>query len=271
MNVWLAIYLIFLTFVSGTNMAFGHHLNEVTDTAPMVEVPQGPYLRGSLSGHGRSDEKPQVEIFLDSYLIDQYEVTNGQYLNFLAQTGHREPLNVFGEGPLSDQDGIADLPVVQVTWNDAEDYCDWAGKRLPTEAEWEKGARGSDGRKFPWGNDEPTSQRVNFDRAWEDGAALLKVGSLSEGVSPYGAFDMSGNVREWVKDWYSEDYYKSSPAKNPSGPSHGMLKVVRGGSWHSMDSDIRVAARGKGGFALKTHGLGFRCAKDAASSTETKP
>jgi formylglycine-generating enzyme required for sulfatase activity len=208
------------------------------------------------------DESPQSEIYLDAFFIDKYEVTNHQYSEFLVSTEHKQPFNVYGEGPLSEEEGIDHLPVVQVTWNDAEDYCLWIGKRLPTEAEWEKAARGNDNRNFPWGNYPPSKDHANYDREWDEGNALSLIGHYPLGESAYGVRDMSGNVREWVPDWYSEDYYKESPKRNPKGPGSGLLKVIRGGSWHSLESDIRVTARGKGGFALKTHGIGFRCARD---------
>lgn len=252
-----------LVIAGEVDVARGNHIPEKVEDSTMVLIPEGTFLRGSAQGDGRSDETPQTEIFVKSFHIDMFEATYGQYLNFLSQTGHREPFNVFGENSIFSQKGIMDLPVVQVTWNDAQDYCDWVGKRLPTEAEWEKAARGSDGRKYPWGNITPTSERANYDTEWGEGAALHSVGSHPSGVSPYGIHDMSGNIREWVSDWYSEDYYAHSPSRNPEGPQSGLLKVIRGGSWHSLNSDIRAAARGKGGFALKTHGVGFRCAKDA--------
>ncbi len=258
----LIIALIALGISGCANESMASHRPPNQESTPMVLIPEGPYSRGSAAGAGRKDETPQAQIYVKTFYIDTYEVTNRQYLDFLAATGHREPFNVFGEGPLSQVDGIDNLPVVQVTWNDAEDYCFWVGKRLPTEAEWEKAARGTDGRTYPWGNMAPTSKLANYDRDWDEGAALAPVGSHPDGASPYGVHDMSGNIREWVSDWYAEDYYMNSPDRDPQGPDTGLLKVIRGGSWHSLEHDIRTTARGKGGFALKTHGVGFRCAKD---------
>jgi formylglycine-generating enzyme required for sulfatase activity len=260
--------LLFLLSIVLAQPTWGLHLEEKWDYAPMIMIPAGPFIRGSTKESGRLDEIPQMEIYLDGFLIDKYEVTNHQYIEFLLATRHKEPFNVYSEGPLSAELGIDHLPVVQVTWNDAEDYCLWIGKRLPTEAEWEKAARGNDGRIYPWGNSLPTEDHANYDREWDDGLALRLIGSFPSGESPYGVRDMSGNVREWVQDWYSEDYYKESPNRNPMGPGSGLLKVIRGGSWHSLESDIRVTARGKGGFALKTHGVGFRCARDLNSKQE---
>src|SRR4030095_12065912 len=141
----------------------------------------GSFLMGSHNPKGRADEWPERTVYVDTFSIDQAEVTNERYMTFVAQTGHRSPPNPYGTGPLVSAKGIEQLPVVQVTWYDAKAYCSWARKRLPTEAEWEKSARGRDGRKFPWGNVPPTSKRANFDREWEDTKTLHVVGSLPEG------------------------------------------------------------------------------------------
>jgi formylglycine-generating enzyme required for sulfatase activity len=235
------------------------------DDVPMVNIPEGSFIRGSSEGTGRSDEMPREKIYVDAFSIDKFEVTNKRYLAFIAATGHKEPFNVYEEGTLFKVADIHDLPVVQVTWHDAADYCQWVGKRLPTEAEWEKAARGTDGRIYPWGNEEPSPLHANYDREWAGKETLKPVGSLPQGTSPYGVQDMSGNAREWVQDWYDKDYYQQAPKRNPKGPDKSLLKVIRGGGWRSFDSDIRAAARGKGGFALKTHGTGFRCARDTAA------
>lgn len=236
------------------------------DPVEMINIPSGTFIRGSAKGEGRLDEQPKRKIYLDSFAIDKYEVSNGRYITFLGETLHKPPLNVYGDGPLSSEAGIDDLPVVQVTWHDAVDYCFWAGKRLPTEAEWEKSARGDDDRLYPWGNELPTADRAQFDREWDGKKTFQTVDSLSMGQSASGIYHLSGNVREWTQDWYNDEYYVNSPNRNPRGPEKGILKVIRGGSWRSFDSDLRVPSRGKGGFALKTHGIGFRCAKDLSSS-----
>jgi formylglycine-generating enzyme required for sulfatase activity len=227
----------------------------------MVTIPAGPFLMGSQNPKGRADEWPQRTVYVDTFSIDQVEVTNERYMMFVAKTGHRSPPNPYGTGVLVSAKGIELLPVVQVSWYDAKAYCSWAKKRLPTEAEWEKAARGTDGRTFPWGNDQPTTTRANFDREWVEDKTLQAVGSLAGGDSPYGIKDMSGNAREWVQDWYDPDYYANAPEKNPQGPEKGIVRVIRGGSWHSPLSDITATARGRGGFALQTHGTGFRCVR----------
>jgi formylglycine-generating enzyme required for sulfatase activity len=237
------------------------------DPVEMVNIPAGPFIRGSAPGEGRLDEQPQRKIYVNSFAIDKYEVSNAHYRAFLEETLHKPPFNVYGSGPLASEEGINDLPVVQVTWHDAVDYCFWAGKRLPTEAEWEKAARGNDNRIYPWGNEAPTGERVQFEGEWDGKNTLKKVKSFPEGQSSSGVFQLSGNVREWTQDWYDAEYYPNAPDKNPRGPETGILKVIRGGSWRSFDTDLRVTSRGKGGFALKTHGIGFRCARDIGSPT----
>ena len=232
------------------------------DPVEMITIPAGPFIRGSAPGEGRLDEQPRRKIYLNAFAIDKYEVSNGHYIKFLEETLHKPPLNVFSERPFNQEEGIADLPVVQVTWHDAVDYCFWAGKRLPTEAEWEKAARGNDGRLYPWGNETPSPQKANYERDWEEKKTFVEVTALPEGQSPFGLRNLAGNVREWVQDWYDSEYYSSAPDKNPMGPEAGILKVLRGGSWKSFDTDLRATSRGKGGFALKTHGIGFRCARD---------
>lgn len=241
------------------------------DPVPMVTIPAGEFLMGSPEGKGRDDERPQRSVYLDEFAIDQVEVTNERYMAFVKSIGHRTPPNPYGTGTLQSIEGIEQLPVVQTTWYDAKAYCTWAKKRLPTEAEWEKAARGTDGRIFPWGNEPPTAKRANFDREWEDEHTLRPVGSLPEGDSTYGVKDMAGNAREWVSDWYDADYYQHAPNRNPQGPDKkGVVRSIRGGSWHSPTPDITTSARGRGGFALQTHGTGFRCARSLEEATQKK-
>lgn len=264
MNVVKLAFLICMIF-SGLNLpkmvyAASPNQNE-RDNEIMITIPAGEFFMGSKKAEGRRDEQPQRKIFLDSYEIDVHEVSNDRYLKFIHETGRKEPPNPYSEGLLSGVSGIGNLPVVQVTWYDAVDYCRWAGKRLPTEAEWEKAARGDKGLEYPWGSESPSIKWVNFQKNWEGIQTLWPVNTNGGTSSPFGVKGMSGNVREWVQDWYAPDYFKIAPQKNPRGPQAGILKVIKGGSWHSFKADVRAASRGKGGFALKTDGIGFRCAR----------
>jgi len=233
------------------------------DVASMVLVPAGEFTMGS--NEGSSHDKPEHKVFLDAYYMDMYEVTVGHYAKFLEATGMNPP-------PMwttMDQPAYQNHPVVNVDWQDANNYCRWAGKRLPTEAEWEKAARGTDGRIYPWGNDPPDPRRANYGKEkWNKHAALLPAGQLKDGKSPYGIYDLAGNVWEWVSDWYDPDYYPTSPSRNPQGPESGKYKVLRGGSWDFAPEDLRSSRRDLNipsstdydSPAYQNFNSGFRCA-----------
>ena len=200
------------------------------DGAPMVLIPEGSFPMGVPHGDrdGGRDEYPRHDVFVNNFYIDKFEVTNGRYLEFVKATNHRIPQNPknatrnLWQGD-DHSESLADRPVINVDWADANAYCQWAGKRLPTEAEWEKAAKGTADRRFPWGNVEPTNKHLNFNQQWIGEKTLMPVGSYELGKSPFGVYDMAGNVWEWVNDWYDAKYYEKSPAKNPPvrrpGPS----------------------------------------------------
>jgi serine/threonine protein kinase/formylglycine-generating enzyme required for sulfatase activity len=231
----------------------------------MVYVPAGEFIMGS--DEGDSHEQPVHTVYLDAFYIDKYEVTNAQYRKCVEAGACDAPSPTY-----YDDADYAQHPVVLVSWDDAHDYCRWAGKRLPTEAEWEKAARGKDRQVYPWGNTFDGS-KLNFcdkncSHSWKDASVddgythTAPVGSYPAGASPYGALDMAGNVREWVADWYDQGYYSQSPYRNPKGPESGQERVVRGSSWITSEDTIRAAFRGH----VTNRGddaLGFRCARSS--------
>jgi formylglycine-generating enzyme required for sulfatase activity/serine/threonine protein kinase len=231
------------------------------DGMEMVFVPRGAFLRGSTDedSQAAADEKPQRWIYLDDFWIDRTEITNGMYARCVQRGGCQAPDKTISKTRLVyfGDSRYADYPVIYVSWEDARAYCRWAGRRLPTEAEWEKAARGADGRAYPWGNDRPNASLVNYNNQIGD---TVPVGSYAQGASPYGALDMAGNVAEWVADWYSQDYYAVAPADNPTGPSSGEYRVLRGGSWFNLAHAVRGAFRLWNYPVVHFEGGGFRCA-----------
>ena len=225
------------------------------DGAELVYVPAGDFLMGAADDDPQAyyDERPQHVVYLDAYWIDKTEVTNEQFGRFVDATGYEA-----GPWWRDEAAGKANHPVVYVTWFDAKAYCEWAGRQLPTEAQWEKAARGTDGRMYPWGNEAPDASRCNFDLGV---GGTTPVGSYPAGASPYGALDVAGNVWEWVVDWYDEGYYANSPSRNPTGPDSGEYRVLRGGSWYSYSRSVRSSSR-TGCFPdLRDGRGGFRCAR----------
>ena len=220
----------------------------------LLYVPAGDFKMGSDSSVD-TDEQPQHTVYLDAFWIDQTEVTNALFKKFIEATGYQTDAAKKGSGWVFDAatkdwydtkgtdwqhprgsnsnlNGLANHPVVQVSWNDAQAYCQWAERRLPAEAEWEKAARGpsigsGDSRTYPWGNQLPDQTRLNYNQTLD---GTTPVGNYPTGASPYGALDMAGNVWEWVADWYDENYYASTPSRNPAGPTSGDFHVLRGGS-----------------------------------------
>jgi len=237
-----------------------------------VSVPAGEFEMGADDAQAAADEKPKHKVSLDAFLIGKYEVTNAQYHTFVKATGHRSPENCcdpkynLWKGDLT-LAAVEELPVINVSWDDAVAFCKWNGARLPTEAEWEMAARGTDGRIYPWGNDPPSGNRANYSfdpvSVWDGPASLAKKDQYEFGQSPYGAFEMAGNVWEWVQDWYDENYYKSSPEKNPTGPEKGEGRVIRGASWRNTAEMLRAANRNKHVPTERRVYIGIRCAKDA--------
>lgn len=229
------------------------------DDAPMVLIPEGPFWMGVEAGMGLEDESPRHEVWLEAFYIDVHEVTTERYARFLAAT-RRTPPWLWRSVDLEIH---AERPVIGVNWHDADAFCRWAGKRLPTEAEWEKAARGTDGRRYPWGDQIPTAELANFavGARFSYSQALMPVGRYERALSPYGLYDMAGNVWEWVQDWYDGDYYEESSADNPTGPEEGQLKVVRGGAWSDLPNYLLTYGRFKLPPDTRNSHTGFRCAQ----------
>lgn len=210
----------------------------------MALVPAGEFIMGN--NNGQEGEKPVHIVYLDVFYIDIYEVTNKQYKDCVdagvcqspQHTGSNSHSNYYGNSQYDN------YPVIYVNWNMAKTYCEWRQAKLPTEAQWEKAARGTDGRTYPWGEEVPDCSKANYsgpDRICVGDTTA--IGSYESGKSPYGIYDMAGNVWEWVTDWYSETYYRNSPAANPLGPDFGQVRVVRGGAWLGLYYFLQASGR----------------------------
>lgn len=236
----------------------------------MVVVPAGAFQMGCdpdhIAGFGcQPDQVPLHRVYLDTYWIDKTEVSNAQYARCVEARGCTPPRDNSSETRPSyyGDPQYADYPVIWVNWEQAAAYCRWANRRLPSEAEWEKAARGAaDTRVYPWGDQPANLSFANF-RASAGAAAaqdVMRVADLSGGASPYGLLNMAGNVWEWVNDSYAAGYYRESPESNPTGPASGDLKVIRGGAWYDLADKLTVAYRNTSPSQDAYHGFGFRCA-----------
>lgn len=239
-------------------LEIGSILIREKDGMEMIYVPAGEFQMGSEAGE--LDEGPIHTVFLDAYWIDKYEVTNAQYAKYMNEKSI-DDISSYAQiekinGTWQAEKKYENYPVTYISWSEAQSYCEWVRGSLPTEAQWEKAARGTDGRVYPWGNQSPVSNLLNYDNNNE---GLTAIGSFPEGISPYGALDMAGNVWEWVADWYDDEYYLDSPANNPTGPINGKYKILRGGSWASNLNFVRVSDR-YGNYPGGTYNSrGFRC------------
>jgi formylglycine-generating enzyme required for sulfatase activity len=217
----------------------------------MAPIPAGWFLMGQ--DEGPNSSQPQHRVYLDAFAIDRTEVTNAVFGEFVAATGS-QAMGWDGRGLKVP----ANEPVTGILWRDAADFCRWAGKRLPTEAEWEKAARGTDGRRYPWG-DTWDSTYANTAESGQQG--VLPVGSFPQGASPYGALDMAGNVAEWVADYFGSNYYSYAADHNPLGPRAVLDHGLRGGSWASPSAHAQTFFRDSSHSVRPNPRVGFRCAR----------
>jgi formylglycine-generating enzyme required for sulfatase activity len=236
--------------------------SEIVDDygVPMNIIPEGHFVMGQQSHY--DNEQPVHTVYLNSYYMDVYEVTNARYKDCENDGVCDSPVSLRSSTHSSyyDNPQFSNYPVVYVTWEQAQNYCTWRGGRLPTEAEWEKAARGgSDVRQLPWGEG-LECDKTNFDQCGI--GDVVEVGSYPNGASPYGLQDMMGNVWEWVSDWYSDAYYQISTDVNPLGPSTGTFKVLRGGSFDEYTNEMNVSYRGSDNPINATNEIGFRCVKE---------
>ncbi|HEY6641408.1 SUMF1/EgtB/PvdO family nonheme iron enzyme [Povalibacter sp.] len=221
---------------------------------PQIPIEAGQFIFGD------DVNTPRRNLYVSPFLIDQHEVTTSLYAAFMEATGSDPAPD---EWEQFDPASHGELPVIGVSWNEANAFCKWAGKRLPTEAEWEKAARGSDQRLYPWGDDEPTPEHATFERtadyAYEGG--VTAVGSHPMGQTPEGVQDLAGNVSEWVSDWYSDSFDRDD-TRNPQGPAEGSGKVIRGSGWQDPAEELLAVKRYHANQSTRQTDLGFRCAMD---------
>lgn len=244
----------------------------IKDMSEMILIPAGDFWMGCDENDidCETREKPKRKIFLNDFYIDKYPITIGQFIKFVKESGYQakgECKKVAESSYMYDQK--MDHPITGVTWADAKAYCDWSGKRLPTEAEWEKAARGTDGRLFPWGNkwnknfcDNPFMDKKEHVTKKKSFGGTLPVGRFQDGLSPYGVMDMLGAVEEWCNDWYDFYYYRYGHTRNPRGPLSGRFRVIRGAS--RMNKDLNSYRCNKRGFCtpdVSLNTIGFRCCK----------
>ena len=240
-----------------------------SDGMTLLYIPAGEFTMGS--ENGELDEKPTHKVYLDAYRIDQTEVTNRMYAKCVQAARCNLPTSVKSnlQDSYYDNPDFENHPVIYVSWNDANSYCSWAGRRLPTEAEWEKAARGGvEGKAYPWGNELPACKKgaengANF--AGNEGCNSRDP-EIVKNFAPnsYGVYDMAGNVWEWTADWYGGTYYQEAPYSNPSGADSGIFRIIRGGSWNFSSSYLRSSFRGRDDPTITAHDVGFRCAQNVS-------
>lgn len=247
------------------SLAFPPGFSGAGEKAPdAVLIPSGEFTMGSPEGIGQADERPAHKVYLDAYYMDRYEVTGKDFEKYLDANPDQHP-TITGWWDRKVRPDMADKPVFGLRWERCRNYCLWRGKRLPTEAEWERAATGLTSRLHPWGNEPASQKKGNFGRCCfiMNGDILRKAGSYEAGKTPEGVYDMGGNIAEWVYDWYDKNYYQSSPYENPKGPERGKRHTIRGGAWNSVADYMRSGNRYGHDDAKDFYGIGCRCARSA--------
>ena len=253
-------------YLNGVKPKPGKAVEPLNPPDDMLGIPAGEFIMGS--DVEERDEQPAHKVYLDAFYLDKYEVSSEEYAKFLnkvGKSGKYYRLNKYGTLKY-DKKFLAKkkkYPINNVSWVGASAYCRWKKKRLPTEAEWEKAARGSEGKIYPWGDEPPEPWKARFNQFWQQLKldVLVPVDSIPEGKSPFGLYHMAGNVKEWVEDWYDRDYYKSQDHKiNPPSPPGGTFKVLKGGSWIDLEGFIYSSFRNNSPPEMMLEDYGFRCA-----------
>ena len=288
-----------LVCIFGHTLAFAEglqHVFKASDGVKMKLVPAGSFIMGSTDPDIAEVSKPN-KVYLDSYYMDEHPVTNAQFTAFLNDSTDKEgkvkdrkywvvirddlqikerelwwPTEIGHEkGRFIAYEGFEEYPVITVSWLGADKYCQWAGKRLPTEAEWEKGARGGIKKaRFPWGDALPT-QGVVFNHNWDSNEDPPPMFPATYGMpNGFGLFNIAGMAWEWCSDWFAPDYYENSPARNPRGPESGEFKILRGGSWFNASNVLRVGLRNFIAPDALDETTGFRCVMDVPGGTSAK-
>lgn len=237
---------------------------EANPYSEMASIPAGEFVMGSSDKKAKSNENPSHLVYLDSFYIDKFEVSFKEFEEYLAANPKQYP-TITGWVDRKARPDMLNKPVFGFQWKRCKKYCEWKGKRLPTEAEWERAAKGLEGRNYPWGNEPPDDKRANFGNCCfiQKGSVLSPVDNFDNGKSPEGVYNLGGNVAEWVHDWYDKKYYEKSPYKNPKGPVKGKHHVIRGGAWNSLPVYLRSTSRYGDSDAKDYYGIGCRCAKSA--------
>ena len=230
----------------------------------MEYFPEGEFEMGSPEGKGKKNEHPRHKVYLSAFFLDKYEVTFSDFEAYLAANLKKYP-TITGWIDRKPRSDMIKKPIFGLQWKRCRNYCSWRGKRMPTEAEWERAAKGKENRAYPWGNAEPDKKRANFGKCCfiQKGKVLTEVGHYEMGMTPEGIYDLGGNVAEWVNDWYDKKYYHKTPYKNPQGPKKGKYHVIKGGAWNSLPTYLRSSSRYGDSDAKDYYGIGCRCAKNA--------